>query len=39
MTELKGRIDACKGMPTNLEKDCEPMRATASKLTTEIEII
>ena len=36
---MKGKIEACKGMPTNLEKDCEPLRVTASKLNTEIEII
>ena len=39
ITELKVRLEACKGMPTNLVKDCEPMRVTASKLATEIEII
>jgi len=36
---MKARIDGCKGKPTNIEKDCEPINLKAAKLYTEIDII
>ena len=32
-------IDGCKGKPTNIEKDCEPIKLRAAKLYTEIDIV
>ena len=37
--EMEGYIAACAGKPTNIEKDCEPLRVNASKIITEIDII
>ena len=37
--EIEERIAACKGKPTNIEKDCEPIRVNASKILTELEIV
>jgi len=39
IAEMKGKIDGCKGKPTNIEKDCEPINLRAAKLYTEIDII
>ena len=36
---MEGKITACDGKPTNIEKDCEPPRINASKVITEIDII
>ena len=36
---MQEKIDSCKGKPTNIEKDCEPIKLRAAKLYTEIEII
>ena len=36
---MEGHIAACAGKPTNIEKDCEPLRVNASKIITEIDII
>jgi len=32
-------VDSCKGKPTNLKKDCDPMFLHAKKYRTEVEII
>ena len=32
-------IDGCKGRPTNIEKDCDPIKERAAKLYTEIDIV
>lgn len=36
---MEAKIGACAGKPTNMEKDCEPLRVNASKIITEIDII
>eukprot|EP00828_Plagiopyla_frontata_P035150 TRINITY_DN45_c0_g1_i2.p1 TRINITY_DN45_c0_g1~~TRINITY_DN45_c0_g1_i2.p1 ORF type:complete len:408 (-),score=90.93 TRINITY_DN45_c0_g1_i2:186-1409(-) len=37
--EMEGHIGACAGKPTNVEKDCEPIKMRAAKMNTEIDII
>ena len=32
-------VEGCKGRPTNIEKDCEPIKLRAAKLYTEIDIV
>eukprot|EP00828_Plagiopyla_frontata_P003746 TRINITY_DN1121_c0_g1_i4.p1 TRINITY_DN1121_c0_g1~~TRINITY_DN1121_c0_g1_i4.p1 ORF type:complete len:398 (-),score=92.46 TRINITY_DN1121_c0_g1_i4:161-1354(-) len=39
ISEVQQRIEKCKGKPTNIEKDCEPIKLRAAKLYTEIDII
>ena len=36
---MEGKIAACDGKPTNVEKDCEPIKMRAAKMNTEIDII
>ena len=36
---MEGKIGACAGKPTNVEKDCEPIKMRAAKMNTEIDII
>ena len=36
---MEDKLDKCKGKPTNVEKDCEPLRVNGSKILTEIDII
>ena len=39
IAEIEAKILACEGKPTNIEKDCEPIRIMAAKLNTEIDIM
>eukprot|EP00828_Plagiopyla_frontata_P030412 TRINITY_DN395_c0_g2_i1.p1 TRINITY_DN395_c0_g2~~TRINITY_DN395_c0_g2_i1.p1 ORF type:complete len:391 (-),score=95.16 TRINITY_DN395_c0_g2_i1:103-1275(-) len=39
IAEFEAKILACVGQPTNIEKDCEPIRIMAAKLNTEIDIM
>jgi len=36
---MEAFIAACVGKPTNIEKDCEPIRVNASKILTELDIV
>ena len=36
---MEGKIGACAGNPTSIEKDCEPIKMRAAKMNTEIDII
>ena len=36
---MEAKIGACEGKPTNVEKDCEPIKTRAAKMNTEIDII
>ena len=37
--EMESKIEKCSGKPTNIEKDCEPLRVNGNKLLTEIDIV
>jgi len=36
---MEANIQSCTGMPTDILKDCDPIKVNASKLLTEIDII
>ena len=36
---MESKIEKCRGKPTNIEKDCEPLRVEGSKILTEIDIV
>ena len=36
---METKIKNCQGKPTNIEKDCEPLRVNGNKILTEIDIV
>ena len=36
---MEEKIKKCEGKPTNIEKDCEPLRVNGNKILTEIDIV